>query len=255
VSRITVTTLNLHLSHDRWLERRHLIVSQLLDMKPDLIALQEVFLPGSQGRWLRHQINSRLTGSSRAPYRLVQKRRPHLLYGYLEGLAILSRKPVLAHDHVSLGYGGRFALRANIEVTPRRALDFVTVQLHEAAADQDARVEQVMRLMSWLFEPSPVPLQIVAGDFGEVPDGPAIRQMKQRYRSAMVDRWGHEPLATYPTALAGLEVRRVGCLDYIFLSHQVGPVVEASTCFRQAAPGNPTLYPSDHIGLCIEVEV
>ncbi|MFZ0545839.1 MAG: endonuclease/exonuclease/phosphatase family protein [Candidatus Promineifilaceae bacterium] len=252
---ITVATLNLRNRQDRWLKRRELVVAQLLDATPDLISLQEVYRPFGQATWLKNQINGRLGAKAAGrPYRIVQKRRHHYWKGYLEGIAILSRLPILSHDAISLGYEGRVALRANIELPTRETLDFVAVHLHHLARDREARVEQVMLLTGWLNEQNPVPLRVIAGDFNEVPQGPAIQQMKQGYRSAFEERWGHEPVATFPTALVEREDDWAGCLDYIFISPAVESVQKVQIFCDKPSVNDPTLYPSDHVGLLVTLE-
>ncbi len=252
---ITVATLNLRNRQDRWLKRRELVVAEMVDTAPDLISLQEVYRPIGQANWLKNQINSRLEikGDGRA-YRLVQKRRQHFWKGYFDGIAILSKLPILSHDAISLGYGGRVALRANIELPTRETLDFVAVHLHPRYRDHEARVEQVMKLTGWLNEQNPVPKRIIAGDFNEVPDGAAILQMKQGYRSAFAELWGKEPVATFPTALVEREDDWAGCLDYIFISPAVKKVLAVQIFCNKSAVDDPTLYPSDHVGLLVTLE-
>jgi endonuclease/exonuclease/phosphatase family metal-dependent hydrolase len=255
VPQLRVATLNLRNRQDRWLKRRELVVAELVDAAPDLISLQEVYRPIGQASWLRNQINSRLaTGKDGRSYSLVQKRRSHYWKGYFDGIAILSRLPILSHDAISLGYGGRVALRANIELPTRETLDFVAVHLHPRYRDQEARVEQVMKLTGWLNEQNPVPRRIIAGDFNEIPDGPAIKQMKQGYRSAFAEKWGHEPAATFPTALVQRDDDWAGCLDYIFISPAVERVDSVKIFCKKSAVDDPTLYPSDHVGLLVTLE-
>lgn len=251
---LTVATLNLRGRHDRWRERRHLVVSQLLEAQPDLLSLQEISLPINQGAWLRNQLNARLEVEGLRPYAYIQRRKAHLLHGQREAIGILSRLPVRYHDSIDLGYGGRVALRANIELPNRHALDFVATHLHHVSHDVQAREEQVMKLMGWLANTRHVPLQVVAGDFNEAPDGLAIRRMRQGFRSAYADRHGHEPLATFPTLLRGFS-EWSGCLDYIFLSPSVGRVTAVDIFMDQPAEDDDTLYPSDHIGLIATIEV
>lgn len=246
---ITVATINLRNRADRWEERRHLLVAQLVDAAPDLIALQELSFPIGQGRWLRNQINNRLTGGSRAPYQLVQRRKRHWYHGYFEGVGLLTKLPVLYSDALNLGYGGRVALRAHVQLPSRKTADFVVVHLHHVSHDRQARLEQVMQLLGWLRARQHTPRQIVAGDFNELPDGPAIQAMKQTFRSVFDEVWGHEPLATFPTALVPVRSDWTGCLDYIFVSPAVGPVQSARIFCQQPDPDDPTLYPSDHVGL------
>ena len=249
MSEIRVATLNLRSRHDRWLQRRGLIVSELLNTQPALLSMQEIYRPVGQARWLRNQVNVRLSGSPKRPYRLLQQPLKHLTRGRSEAIGILTRLPVVSVDSVSLGYGGRVALRANVELPSRETLDFVAVHLHQKAMDREARAEQVLRLKGWLQGHHPVPFQVVAGDFNEIPTGPAITLMKQSFRSVFVEILGRDPLATYPTALVKRQDGWSGCLDYIFISQAVPRVVKAQVFCRRPDSEDPTLYPSDHVGL------
>ena len=252
---LTVATINLRNRADRWLKRRHLLVAQIVDTAPDLISLQEISMPIGQGRWLRNQINVRLSGSSRRPYRLIQRRKHHLTYGYYEGIGVLTKLPVLYSDSLPLGYGGRVALRVNVELPSRQTVDFVVVHLHHIAHDRQARLEQVMKLTGWLNSRQRTLHQIIAGDFNEVPTGLAIEQMRQGYRSAFTEVHGYEPLATFPTALVQPLSDWSGCLDYIFLSPAVGAVRAARIFCDEPDESDDTLYPSDHVGLLAEIEM
>ena len=249
MSEIKVATLNLHGRYDRWLRRRQLIVSEILNTQPDLLSLQEIYRPIGQARWLRNQVNVRLSGSPSRPYRLLQRPLRHFAWRWFESIGILTSLPVISVDDVNLGYGGRVALRANVELPSRETLDFVAVHLHHVASHREARVEQVMQLSGWLQSHNPVPFQVVAGDFNEVPSGPAITLMKQSYRSALAEIRGYDPLATYPTALVERPDGWSGCLDYIFISKALPTVVDAKVFCKKAAADEPTLYPSDHVGL------
>jgi len=246
---IKVATLNLRSRHDRWLRRRELIVSELLNTQPDLLSLQEIYRPIGQARWLRNQVNVRLSGSPKRPYQLLQQSLKHLTRGRFEAIGILTRLPVVSVDWVALGYGGRIALRANVELPSHDTLDFVAVHLHHISSDQEARSDQVLRLSGWLQSRNPVPNQVIAGDFNEIPSGPAITLMKQAFRSAFVEARGSDPLATFPTALVSRSDDWSGCLDYIFVSKAVSEVLDAKIFCRRPAPDDPTLYPSDHVGL------
>lgn len=251
MSTLRVATLNLRNRADRWLERRDLLATQLLEARPDLVSLQEVYFPIGQGQWLQRQMNIRLSGSRRRPYRLLLARKRHPVRGYFEGVGILTQLPVVARDVLSLGYEGRVALRANLELRSGTTVDFVALHLHHIAQDRQARHEQVMKLMGWLSDRNPAPHQIVAGDFNETPLGPAIQQMKQVYRSAFAEAVGHEPLATFPTVLSDWS----GCLDYIFVSPAVYRVRQAQLICKMPASTDSTLYPSDHVGLLAVIDV
>ena len=252
---LTVATINLRHNADRWRHRRHLLVAQLVDAQPDLISLQEISFPIGQGPWLCRQINLRLSGQADQPYRLVQKRKRHLIKGYYEGIGILSRLPILYHDTVGLGYGGRLALRVHIELTSRQVADFVCTHFHHLPHDQEARLEQAMWLTGWLRTSRPVPYQIIAGDFNELPNGTAIGYIKQSFRSAYELAHGYEPLATFPTALIQPPLDWAGCIDYIFLSPAITNVTQARIFCDQPHPEDDTLYPSDHVGLIVTLRL
>jgi len=254
-TRLTVVTINLRGSADRWLERRHLLVAQLLDLDADLVGLQEISFPVGQGRWICNQINARMASAERRQYRLIQRRKRHLVKGYFEGIGVLSRLPIVYADHVGLGYGGRLALRVNVELPSRQTLDFVCLHLHHLAYEPEARNEQVMRLCGWLQERRRNPLQVVVGDFNELPSGPAIQIMKKGFRSAYAECYGHEPLATFPTALVPSPDGWSGCLDYIFLSPAVGGKVSAALCCNKPSEDDDTLFASDHVGIVATIEV
>lgn len=252
----TIATLNLRNRMDRWYERRELIVAEILEKQPDVLALQEISMPIGQGRWLRNQVNLRLTGRSGRPYRLIQRRKRHLVEGYKEGIGFLVKLPVVAQSTLGLGYRGRIALRLTLELATGQLVDVICTHFHHGQENIEARHEQAMQLVGWLTEDANrVSLQILAGDFNDVPGSLAIQAIKQAYRSAYEAKHGHEPMATFPTAL----VERVGplgvCLDYIFISKAIKEVEQARIFARRAAANDNTLYPSDHVGLMVTLKV
>lgn len=253
MTELTLVSLNLHHTADNWLRRRELVVAQLIDAGADLIALQEVAMFIGQGRWLRNQLNYRLSGSAQHPYELVTSRRTGLFTRLLEGVGILSRLPIIAHDELTLP-AGRVAARANIGLPTGETLDVVSLRLHAVAQEPEVREEQVRMLIGWLYDRNVVAHQVVAGTFREAPSGAAIRQMSQVYRSAFAEANGREPLATYPTALAGVMGSGV-CHDYVFVSAAIERVLAARLCCHEADAGDDSLYPSDHVGLWVRMEV
>lgn len=258
---LTVATINLRNRADRWRERRHLLVNQIYDAEPDLISLQEVYFPIRQGQWLRNQINIRLKQVGKRPYQLVLCRKRHLFDGYYEGIGILTKLPVRYKDSINLGVGGRVALRINVELPTHQTLDFVAVHLHHEQHANDVRKEQAMRLTGWLNNRGRNPLQIVAGDFNEIPNGLAIQWMKQGFQSAHEVVYGREPLATFPTALrlvpdgqGGMETgMSAKCLDYIFVSPTI-QVKNVSLFCNKPSSEDDSLYPSDHAGLLSTIQ-
>jgi endonuclease/exonuclease/phosphatase family metal-dependent hydrolase len=251
-TRVTVATINLHDREDRWLERRRLLVSQLMGSDADLISLQEINMTNRQATWLCKQVNVRLSGSDQTPYQLVQKRHWRSLSN---GIGVLSRLPVLYSESVNLGIGGRTALRVHVELPSHQTMDFVTVQLHQVPYEREARQDQALKLMSWLHGHKRVPIQVVAGDMQETPDGLAVRHIKQSFRSTFESIYGREPLATYPTALLKQAADLGLCHDYIFVSTAVHKVLNVKLFCDEPASDDNTLYPSSHVGLLATLQV
>ncbi|RIK20538.1 MAG: hypothetical protein DCC51_07360 [Anaerolineae bacterium] len=255
----TAATINLRGRTQRWLARRHLLVGQIVDRLPDIIALQEIDLSIGQGRWVARQVNIRLSGDGKNPYRIIQVRRPGFRH-FSQAIGIMSRMPIIYHDTIFVGYDG-VACRANIELpagaagTRRQSLDFVSVQLHHGAAAGEARLEQAMNLVGWLNEKKRVPLQVIAGDFNEMPESGSVNFMRQTYRSAVAEHRGRDMYATYPTNLVQPQPVPAACLDYVFLSPAVYRVTRAGLFADKAAFDDDTLYPSDHVGLLVGLEV
>lgn len=258
--RFTATTINIRGRSNRWLARRHLLVGQIVDVQPDIIALQEIDLSIGQGAWLARQVNIRLTGDARHPYRIVQARRKRLRH-MLQAVGVMTRLPIIYHDALNLGFEGCVALRTNIELpagaagSRRQSLDFVSVQLHHGANARDIRLEQAMNMVGWINEKRRVPLQVICGDFNESPSGQGVTFMRQTYRSAFAEARGYDPIATYPTNLIHPQLVPSVCLDYVFLSPEVYRVTNTAIFADKAAIDDETLYPSDHVGLTVGLEV
>ena len=77
------------------------------------------------------------------------------------------------------------------------------------------------------------------------------------YRSASFEANGSEPPVTWPSGIQAPTMDPEGdpnCLDYIWFSGR-GRIESARRAANQPAPGDPTMYPSDHFALVAEVEV
>ena len=128
--------------------------------------------------------------------------------------------------------------------------------LHHLVPDEAIRAEQATALAGWLGGDSG-PL-IVVGDFNAEPVEPAYRVMLDAgFRSASLEANGAEPAVTWPSGIQapGMDVDgEPGCLDYIWVR---GPVAVESCrlAFDRPASDDPTLYPSDHLGLSAQIRL
>ncbi|HEY8491926.1 MAG TPA: endonuclease/exonuclease/phosphatase family protein, partial [Dehalococcoidia bacterium] len=214
---ILVATLNLRNNSDRWDERAPLLVAQFVALRPDVIGLQEVRRPIDQAEWIAERVNAQLAGEP--PYQVFQTNKTGLA-GLVEGIAVLSRLPLLEREWLDLGGGSRVAQRARIRLPDGRVLDFYNTHLHHPAEDEPLRTEQARRLLAWLAERPDVP-QVLVGDFNAGPDAPSVRLIRERLRSAYAAVHGREPPATFPTPLSREWGEFSVVIDYIFVNDLV----------------------------------
>ena len=59
MTRIRVVTFNMEQDHKRWEMRRELIAEQLVALKPDVLALNEVCVPLQTARWIQQALRER----------------------------------------------------------------------------------------------------------------------------------------------------------------------------------------------------
>lgn len=255
--RLRAATLNVHRTADRWQQRRELLIAALVDLDADLIALQELSIVRRQGHWIRSQINLRLSGSTRKPYKLIQRSGRHPVWGWVEGVGVLTRWPVVSADTTPLGQDGRVGLRVNTVLPRGEPLDFVSLQLSPVAGAHETREDQIMEMLGRVNGPGSVAHQLIAGCLQATPDELAVRRMRQFYfyRSAYAEKHGHEPPATFPTALARARFSQGACLDYLFLSPAFGRVEQAGLLATESADVDDALFASDHVGVWADIIV
>jgi endonuclease/exonuclease/phosphatase family metal-dependent hydrolase len=244
---LDVATLNLRNIADRWPERLPLLLADMAALQPDLLGLQECVFAVGQDRLLG------AAGAGRYAIEQGWAGRPEY------GNSILVRAPLEvdagAVERLDLG-DRRSALRVPVRLGAGPGLAFVVTHLHHVPADESTREGQARDLVAWLAARPDPDATIVVGDFNAEPVEAAYRVMVEAgYRSASLEANGAEPGVTWPSGIQapGMDVDGdPGCLDYIWLR---GPV-RAAACrlaFDRPAVDDPTLYPSDHLGLVARV--
>jgi endonuclease/exonuclease/phosphatase family metal-dependent hydrolase len=248
VTALRVATLNIRNLADRWDERLPLLLADMSALQPDVLGLQEVVYPLQQDRLIA------AAGEGRYESYRAWAGRPEY------GNAMLVREPltasVTATDRLELGLN-RSALRLVLTVEEGSLLLAVT-HLHHVPSDAALRDDQVRQLLEWLAAAPATDAQVVVGDFNAPPEEPAAARMRAGgFRSAYADANGADPDVTWPSGLQapGMDTDGApGCLDYIWLRGAVA-VASARLAFDRPAVGDPTLYPSDHLGLVAELAV
>lgn len=247
MDRLLVATLNILNLADRWDERLPLLLADMAALRPDLIGLQEVVYPMQQDRLLG------AAGEDR--YEAVRGWAGRPEYGN----SLLLRSPLAAGDldRIDLGLN-RAAHRVRIELAGGSRLVFAVTHLHHLVPDAELRDRQATQLLDWLDRSPEHEALIVVGDFNAQPHEPAhARMVAAGFTSAFAAANGVEPGITWPSGLQAPAMDTdgsPGCLDYIWLRGAVD-VEDARLVFDRPAVGDPTLYPSDHLGLAAHVRI
>ncbi|HLE79037.1 MAG TPA: endonuclease/exonuclease/phosphatase family protein [Candidatus Limnocylindrales bacterium] len=246
---VDIATLNIRNIADRWPERLPLLLADMAALQPDLMGLQECVFAVGQDRLLG------AAGEGRYEIHRAHAGRPEY------GNSVLVKAPLASSptttERLELGRT-RSALRVTVAIPDGPEIAMVVTHLHHVPADEAAREEQARALVAWLDERPATGGTIVVGDFNAEPEEATYGVMVAAgFRSAFAEANGTEPPVTWPSGIQapGMDSDGdPGCLDYIWLR---GPL-HAAACrlvFDRPAVDDPTLYPSDHIGLVARVEV
>ena len=247
MDRLHVATLNILNLADRWPERLPLILADMAALQPDLLALQEVVYVMQQDRVIG------AAGEGR--YKAIRGWAGRPEYGN----SLLVRSPLVARDPERLDLGlGRSAIRAVVDMPGGTSVLVVVTHLHHLGRDETARDEQTAALLDWLDRAPAVPVTIAMGDFNADPGEPTYARMRAAgFRSAFAEANGQDPPVTWPSGLQAPAMDTDGspeCLDYIWVRGEVR-VLSARLAFDRPDPEDPTLYPSDHLGISATLEV
>ena len=224
MDRLHVATLNIRNLADRWFERLPLLLADMATLQPDVLGLQEVVFVMQQDRLIG------AAGEGR--YEAIRGWAGRPEYGN----SLLVREPLVARatDRLDLGHF-RSALRSTV-----------------------VRDEQTTAILAWLEDAAAADATIVMGDFNADPAEPAPARMQRAgFRSAYADANGVEPAVTWPSGLQAPAMDTDGdpsCLDYIWVRGAVR-VESAQLVFDRPHPEDPTIYPSDHLGIAAWLEI
>ena len=243
-----MSTLNLEQDHKRWDARRELIHAEIGLLKPDMMAFNEVCIPLQSARGLRDAATA-LTGID---YNLVQQTRVNGL-SKVEGEALLTRFGIVetgnfdyqAKDIVAL------VVRVLVDGTP---LDVYVTHLFMSRGDDSLRLFQVQQLLAWIDTRDDVAGSIVCGDFNATLDAPSAALMATRCRPTQREPTAFTPLADSDGSVSHPDRPRMDrCIDYIWVAGAIR-IVDSGVCFNQPSSEDPSLWPSDHIGVWADLE-
>ncbi len=247
MDRLHVATLNILNLADRWPERLPMILADMAALQPDLLGLQEVVYVMQQDRLIG--------AAGERHYDAIRGWAGRPEYGN----SLLVHRPLAATDVERLDLGLTRAAHRAIVALPggSRVLVGVT-HLHHLVPDEAERDDQARRLLEWIDDAPSADAQVVVGDFNAEPEEPTYARMTAAgFRSAYAEANGADPAVTWPSGLQAPAMDTdgdPGCLDYIWVRGAVR-VTSARLVFDRPDPEDPTIYPSDHLGISAHLEI
>lgn len=237
--RLKLATFNIWHNQGDWAARQPLLIEALRAADADVIALQEVLEDAAVGLPNQARTLADTLGGYEMHFVSTDPEGAPRRYGN----AILSRRPVLAHDSKKLepldDY--RTALRVRIEVGGR-AVDIVDTHLAWQEDAQAVRARQIGDLLGWLPRDG-APL-IVMGDFNAVQEDAGLNVLTgPRFFSAL-------PRGAVPTTLNPAKGHPNRVIDHIFV--ETAHFAPGSWTLLGDTPVNGE-YPSDHFGVAATV--
>ena len=243
-----VATLNLEQDHKRWEARREFVVAQLGELRPDLLGLNEVCVPLQTGRWLQRAAMEH----AGIDYALIQQSKVGGS-SEVDAEAILTRFPVKDTANLDLRARDAVAQVARVEIDGR-LLDLYVTHLYMSRGEDALRQYQVQQLMRWIGTRDDVGPRVVCGDFNATPDMPSARLMASVFHMTQTEATAFTPLSDRDGTPSHPYWERFDrCIDYIWVA---GPlrVVASGVCFNSPSEEDPTLWPSDHLGVWADLE-
>ena len=244
--RFRVATLNLEQDHKRWDARRELIQAEIGRLKPDIMAFNEVCIPLQSARGLRDATTA-LTG-----YKLVQQTRVNGL-SKVEGEALLTRFEIIETGNFDYQTKDIVALVARMLVDGA-PIDVYVTHLFMSRGDDSLRLFQVQQLLAWIDTRDDVAASIVCGDFNATLDAPSAALMATRFRPTQRAHRVYAARRQRRFGFASLPAAD-GSVHRLHLGRRCDRHDRERRLLRQAEPGDPSLWPSDHIGVWADLDI
>lgn len=244
-----VATLNLKRNETRWDERREALIEQLAEIKPDILTLNEVWLPSETGRCLQAAAQRRCNLN----FALVQQ--PKTAESpQVEAEAILTRGQVIERAHrYYLPQGGVIVL-ARVKIAGR-PVDIYVTHLYNYRHPDAERAAQVRQLLDWTSTRNDAAAKIVCGDFNAGLDNASIQSMTANFRATQLGPTAFTPLREKDGEATHPDWERFDrCIDFIWVTKSIR-IVDTGRCFDRPAEADKTLWPSDHVGVWADLEL
>ena len=240
---LRVGTFNILNGSCRYQERMPLVQKTLAEMECDLVGVQEIhkglnlpYLPQENGVFFDVEHPLELRGEPTF---------------HIDGNAVFLKSPLTAKSSQIYHFETRVRCAGVVTV------DLAGQPLHFCVAHLDydgeeLAVRQVHELLRFLT-PYMSDSIVLVGDFNFTPESQAYAAIRTHFRSVFVDRYGEEPVITFPTGLLGpyLDNGKSGTYDYIYVKGRI----EVVTAELHGQHGGNGVWPSDHYALAARIRV
>jgi len=137
----------------------------------------------------------------------------------------------------------------------------INLHLHHTIEEEDIRVHQMKGVFLWLkslLDSDTASNIIIAGDFNATPDSATYKLLESKgFKSTHKIVKGEEPTKTFPTGLQApfMDTDPEGTFDYVWYRGEDLKPTKIELFGDKPKVDDPTIYPSDHIGLAAEFMV
>lgn len=241
-ARLVLATANLRCLRDDWERRLPLLVDALVDVDPDLLALQEVCRAPDDSADAFPALLDALAARTGRVY-THHRRETHLAWDtWQEGVAIVSAFDVL--DRADAALPAERLPRAVAAVRVWTPLGPAVAAVTHLAAEADQAAQRVQQAEAAIGVADalaqPGDLRVLMGDFNEAPAGDAVAAaIVAGFTDAWTAAQGDAPGPTFPSAAPE---RRI---DYVFVDAPA-EVLEVERFLDVEVDG---VRPSDHLGV------
>ncbi|GAB3303856.1 endonuclease/exonuclease/phosphatase family protein [Luteimonas notoginsengisoli] len=241
---LTLVTLNLWHDKGDWPKREKLIVARLRELRPDVIALQEVLqrdgLP-NQARTLAEALGYEYVFAS-----VDADSRPQRF-----GNAILSRHPILAHDWKALLPLDDFRSIVRVRVAvDGRQVNVYDTHLHWTEQGGAIRATQVRDALAYIARTAGDAPSVLAGDLNASMDAPELQPLLGDFLDAYAAM--HPGMAPGDRAHATLDLAQYPPrhIDQVLLQREAFVPLQARVILDD--PDAEGTLASDHYGVLVK---
>jgi beta-glucosidase len=243
-----ILTFNLQHDKNQWEDRFPLVIEMLMRCNADVIAFQEIALKTRQDEQIQHALEERgLSYHSVIDAKKGKKSK--------EGIGTFTRIPCIEHERIDLFEGGRVAQRLTLDLDGRM-VDILNVHLHHLPPLSEViRYAQIQIVLKHIRQRLALDLPVILlGDLNTTPGSKTVALIDRELQNVFRLIQGSTLPVTFPTPSRVVNFPEM-TIDYVFVSPKHIRAISAERTGDQPDFDHPSVYPSDHYGLLVEVQL